>query len=291
MLRHIIFFVWCVTVYTYFFVILSSDLCCEYSSRKELHFIVIGFCVYCGQTWRLLDKEEAFVAMLWLALISMLIVYIVGIKRKELIPVLKKTFVDLVIFWLKNRNFVWSLPFIRIRRKSGNLKLQKNAPLLTPSLVSVIGVSTDGDKSSEEASSTPVVAKAKKSAESLEEVSNVSNVKTKKIKSPASSVAKDKPKKRQSSPTKSTKGTTDCKLEALELKWSERFSRLEAMLLSKTLSQLEPSFQPDKVTPARPPPAGATKKAEPFFAPSQKNASDRPQTEVFYPHNSSRIRK
>ena len=54
--------------------------------------------------------------------------------------------------------------------------------------------------------------------------------------SPASSVAKDKPKKRHSSPAKSTKGATDSKLEAMDLKWSERFSRLEALLLLKTIS-------------------------------------------------------
>ena len=52
------------------------------------------------------------------------------------------------------------------------------------------------------------------------------------------------------------------------------------------LSQPEPSFQPVKVTPASPPPAGATEKVEPFFAlfhsvnqpsASQKNATDRLQ--------------
>ena len=134
-------------------------------------------------------------------------------------------------------------PVYQNKKEKRESKTAEECTLVDPSLVSVIGVSTNGDRSSEEASSTPVVVKAKKSAESFEEVSNVSNVKTKKIKSPASSVAKEKPKKRQSSPTKSTKGTTDCKLEALDLKWSERFSRLEAMLLSKTLSQPEPSFQ------------------------------------------------
>ena len=76
-------------------------------------------------------------------------------------------------------------------------------------------------------------------------------------------------RKCHSSPAKSTKGSTDSKLEAMDLKWSERFSRLEAMLLSKALSQPEPSFQPVKVTPVKPPPAGATEKVEPFFAPSQ----------------------
>ena len=172
-------------------------------------------------------------------------------------------------------------PVYQNKKEKRESKAAGECTFVDPSLVSVIGVSTDGDKSSEEASSTLVVVKAKKNAESLEEVSNVSNMKTKKIKSPASSVAKEKPKKRQSSPTKSTKGTTDCKLEALDLKWSERFSRLEAMLLSKTLSQPEPSFQPVKVIPARPPPAGATEKAEPFFAPPQKNASDHVPPEIF----------
>ena len=49
-------------------------------------------------------------------------------------------------------------------------KTAEECTLVDPSLVSVIGVSTDWDRSSEEASSTPVVVKAKKSAESLEEV-------------------------------------------------------------------------------------------------------------------------
>ena len=200
------------------------------------------------------------------------------------------------------------------KKEKQESKTAEECTLVDPSLVSVIGVSTDGDKSSEEVSSTPVVAKTKKNAESLTEASNVSNVKAKKIISPASSVAKDKPKKRHSSPAKSTKGTSDNRLEAMDLKWSERFSRLEAMLLSKTLSQPEPSFQPVKVTLVKPPPAGATEKVEPFFAPSQKNPTDRPQhidrhidllinslptqhsdlwpvLQVCSPPNSSRIRK
>ena len=37
--------------------------------------------------------------------------------------------------------------------------------------------------------------------------------------------------------------STDNKLEAMDLKWSERFSRLEAMLLSKSISQPAPAFQ------------------------------------------------
>ena len=155
-------------------------------------------------------------------------------------------------------------PVYQNKKEKWESKATEECTLVDPALVSVIGICTDGDKNSEEASTTPVVAKTKKNAESLNEASNVSNVKAKKIKSPGTSVVKDKAKKRHSSPAKST----DSKLEAMNLKWSERFSRLEAMLLSKALSQPEPSFQPVKVTPVKPPPAGATEKVEPFFAPS-----------------------
>ena len=58
------------------------------------------------------------------------------------------------------------------------------------------------------------------------------------------------------------------KLEAKGLKWSERFSRLEAMLLSKTLSQTEPSFQQLKITPVKAPLAGVIHSTEPFFEPA-----------------------
>ena len=132
-----------------------------------------------------------------------------------------------------------------------------------------------GNVCSEEASSNKVVVKTKKNAESLEEASNVTaNVKAKKIKSPSVSVTKEKPdknKKRQPSPAKSTTGSTDSKLEAMDMKWLDRFNRLEAMLLSKSLSQLEPSFQPVKLSPVKPSPAGIAGKTAPFFAPPQAN--------------------
>ena len=85
---------------------------------------------------------------------------------------------------------------------------------------------------------------------------------------------------------KPTTASTESKLEAMDLKGSERFRRLEAMVFSKSLSQPAPSFQPVKVTPVKPPPAGALDNTEPFFAPtrptdllasSQHQASDHPQ--------------
>ena len=142
--------------------------------------------------------------------------------------------------------------------------------------MSVLGVSTEGGiKSSEEESSNKVVVKTKKNAESLEEASNLAaNVKAKKIKSPSVSVTKEKPdknKKRQSSLAKPTTGSTDSKLEAMDMKWLDRFNRLEAMLLSKSLSQPEPSFQPVKLSPVKPSPAGIAENTAPFFAPPQVN--------------------
>ena len=70
--------------------------------------------------------------------------------------------------------------------------------------------------------------------------------------------------------------STDSKLEAMDLKWSERFSRLEAMLLSKSLRQPEPSLQLVKITPVNPPPAGAVDNTEPFFEPTR--VTDRPNS-------------
>ena len=151
--------------------------------------------------------------------------------------------------------------------------------LVDPALVSVLGVSTDtGIKSSEEASSNMEVVKAKKHMQSSEEASSVSsNVKAKKIKSPTTSKEKpEKGKKRQSSP-KPSKASTESKLEAMDIKWLDRFNRLEAMLLSKSLSQPEPTFQPVKLSPVRPSPADISETVNPLFAPTTKVPSSHEQ--------------
>ena len=139
---------------------------------------------------------------------------------------------------------------------------------MDPALVSVIGLAKDnGGKSSEEVSTTPVGAKAKK----MDKNSGTIAVK----KTPDSKEPKGKSsKKHHSSPAKSSKVSTDSKLEAMDLRWSERFIRLEATLLAKSINQPEPSFQPVKITPVKPPPAGAVDNTEPFFAPTR--ATDPP---------------
>ena len=65
----------------------------------------------------------------------------------------------------------------------------------------------------------------------------------------------------------------------MEQKWSDRFNRLEALLLAKTLDQ-EPTFSAVKVTPTHAPPATAIS-TQPFLKPSSASQpSDRPATSV-----------
>ena len=59
----------------------------------------------------------------------------------------------------------------------------------------------------------------------------------------------------------------DSKIAQLDEKWSDRFNRLEALLLARTI---EPTFSSSvKVTPAPSPPASAAHSTEPFIRPVQ----------------------
>ena len=67
---------------------------------------------------------------------------------------------------------------------------------------------------------------------------------------------------------KSTAPSTDSKLSDLDKKWSDRFNRLEALLMAKTLDRpQEPVFGTVKVTPSHAPPAGLIR-PEPFIQPT-----------------------
>ena len=103
--------------------------------------------------------------------------------------------------------------------------------------------------------------------------------KAKKTESKHSTKAKsDKPTKSTSSrpPTsssdqsKSTTSTTDTKLADLDKKWSDRFNRLEALLLAKTLDPpRDPVFSTVKVTPPHAPPANVVR-TDPFLKPASQ---------------------
>ena len=55
----------------------------------------------------------------------------------------------------------------------------------------------------------------------------------------------------------------------MDQKWAERFNRLEALLLAKSLDKQEPAFTSVKVTPAHSPPPGSVISTKPFIRPSQ----------------------
>ena len=74
--------------------------------------------------------------------------------------------------------------------------------------------------------------------------------------------------------------SADQRFKELDQKWSDRFNRLEALLLVKTLDQpqQEPTFSTVKVVPAHSPPANVIR-SEPFIKPTDHSASqptDRP---------------
>ena len=90
------------------------------------------------------------------------------------------------------------------------------------------------------------------------------------ISSPPDPVPEKKLKKEKPSTSKSKKtvekSATDKKMEELDQKWSDRFNRLEALLMSKSFQLTFSSAV--KVTPSHSPPAIFHRDTEPFFQPT-----------------------
>ena len=62
--------------------------------------------------------------------------------------------------------------------------------------------------------------------------------------------------------------STDSKISQLDEKWSERFIKLEALLLARSF---QPTFSSDvRLSPTHSPPSGITKDTEPFFQPTNR---------------------
>ena len=89
---------------------------------------------------------------------------------------------------------------------------------------------------------------------------------------PLQCLRKAKKEKVASKPKKSSESaSTDAKLADLDSKWSERFSRLEALLLSKSF---QPTFSSDiKLTPSHSPPTVIPRDSEPFFQPTGRTGT------------------
>ena len=77
--------------------------------------------------------------------------------------------------------------------------------------------------------------------------------------------AADKPSRPLS---KSHKSSQDSRIDQLDQKWSERFNRLEALLLARSLEQPEPTFSTVKVTPTHSTPHSSVVSSKPFIKPS-----------------------
>ena len=88
---------------------------------------------------------------------------------------------------------------------------------------------------------------------------------------PDKKLKKEKPpaKTKKSSSSSTLSSATEEKFSALEDKWADRFNRLEALLLARSI---EPTFSSDvRVTPDHPPPGNVSRDSEPFFHPTDKS--------------------
>ena len=103
-----------------------------------------------------------------------------------------------------------------------------------------------------------------------------STLPTDSVKSPPSSSMppekKAKKEKVSAKPKKSSdSASTDAKLADLDSKWSDRFNRLEALLLSKSF---QPTFSSEvKLTPSHSPPTNIPRDSEPFFQPTGRTGT------------------
>ena len=151
-------------------------------------------------------------------------------KKKGSDPCVKDEVCPFCDVLMEEQKLKLATPAYQKKKEKRELKTQRkesSSTLIDPSLVSVIGVAKEsGVKSSDEASTTPADAEAKKMDKSLEVVSSTPEIaKAKKAqKTPDIKVAKEKSNKWHSSPARSSKRTTNSKLEAMDLKWSERCS-------------------------------------------------------------------
>ena len=90
---------------------------------------------------------------------------------------------------------------------------------------------------------------------------SISSEKTKAHSSKDLKAGTEKPSKSPS--VKPHRSSADSRIDELDQKWSDRFNRLEALLLAKTLDKPEPAFTTVKVTPAHSPPSGSVISTKP----------------------------
>ena len=150
-----------------------------------------------------------------------------------------------------------STPSYRLKKEKRDSKKTAETPkqdvsssLIDPSSVTVVGVVDDQG-----------IVKSPGSSSEKKKKASVDKPNPHTSKEPSA----DKPSK---SLSKSHKSSQDAKIDQLDQKWAERFNRLEALLLAKSLEQPEPTFSTVKVTPTHSPPHSSVVSSKPFIKPS-----------------------
>ena len=139
--------------------------------------------------------------------------------------------------------------------------------LVDPALVSVVGV-VDGQGTSGASGLSGPEEKKKKSEKKTDKKSSNSTKSVKQDKSVKSSSSRPASSSSTTDQGKSTAPSTNSRIS--DRKWSDRFNRLEALLMAKTLDRpQEPVFGIVKVTPSHSPPADAVQ-PDSFIQPSSQ---------------------
>ena len=135
------------------------------------------------------------------------------------------------------------------KKSSENPKQDASSSLIDPSSLTVVGAVDDQG-----------IVKSPGSCSDKKKKTSVDKPTPQTSKEPS-----DKPSK---SLPKSHKSSQDSRFDQLDQKWSERFNRLEALLLARSLEQPEPTFSTVKVTPTHSPPHSSVVSSKLFIKPS-----------------------
>ena len=197
----------------------------------------------------------------WPPLTAIVSVHAAEKKVKVLILVRLILIALLVIPSLKNNAYRCPRLVIGLKKRNMNLKSTDNTPqkdsdsssLIHLSSVTVVGA-VDGQEMVQSPGSSSGTKKKKSNPSDKSKVPSTKHSKEKPVKSPTSN------------PHRSS---ADARIEELDQKWLDRFNRLEALLLAKTLDKPEPTFGMVKVTPTTSPPVGITRSTKPFIRPAE----------------------
>ena len=198
----------------------------------------------------------------WLASTAVVSVPGAGIKVRALTLVSPILTVTHVTHLLKNNVFSCLRLLIGSKKRSmtpkrfPTLQNRTRVPLIDPSVVTVVGAVDDQG-----------IVKSPGSSSDKKKKQNTDK--------PKAQMSKDSKADKPSKLLKPTKSSQDSRFDQLDQKWSERFNRLEALLLAKSLEQPGPAFTTVKVTPTHSLHKTVVS-SKPFIRPQPTPTTDRP---------------